>query len=56
VAVERYNDGLPDIMISPEYDINKLYLNKGDFKFRDITDASQCLAGRNKWKTELVMK
>src|SRR5690242_20238158 len=44
------NDGLPDIFFTANMDKNRLYLNKGDFKFEDITDAAG-VGGRKPWDT-----
>lgn len=51
------NDGLPDLMFTGNMKPNKLYLNMGHMKFKDITD-SACpeLAGRpGSWKTGVTM-
>lgn len=51
------NDGLQDLMFTGNMKPNKLYLNLGGLKFRDITnDASPDMEGRSKaWKTGVTM-
>jgi enediyne biosynthesis protein E4 len=49
------NDGLPDIYFtSNNKAANKLYLNKGGFKFEDITDKAG-VAGSSDWCTGVTM-
>ncbi|MFM2224945.1 MAG: hypothetical protein RJA07_1147 [Bacteroidota bacterium] len=48
------NDGLPDIYFSSSFNKNKLYLNKGNFVFKDITDSAK-VAGGLGFKTGITM-
>lgn len=48
------NDGLPDIYFTANLGANKLYLNKGNFQFQDIS-VSAGVEGTNTWSTGVVM-
>lgn len=48
------NDGLADIYLSSNQGTNKLYLNKGDFRFEDITKQAG-VEGKGNWKTGVTM-
>lgn len=48
------NDGLEDIYFVSNQGPNKLYLNKGDLKFEDIT-AKAGVAGTGNWKTGVTI-
>ncbi len=48
------NDRWPDIFFTANIKSNKLYLNKGGFKFEDITRSSKT-SGRKDWKTGVTM-
>jgi hypothetical protein len=48
------NDGLADIYLTSNMEKNKLFLNMGNFTFKDIT-ASSGTAGEHDWSTGVVM-
>ncbi|MDT0675875.1 VCBS repeat-containing protein [Autumnicola musiva] len=55
IAVGDVNkDGLPDVYLSGNSVNNKLFVNKGDFKFEDITVKAN-ITERNGWKTGVTM-
>ncbi len=48
------NDGLEDIYLVSNMQPNKLYLNQGNLKFKDITDKAG-VGGRKGWKSGVTM-
>lgn len=48
------NDGLPDVYLVSNQNSNRLFLNKGNWKFEDITDRAG-VPGKGNWKTGTVM-
>ena len=48
------NDGLSDVYFTANMGENKLFLNKGNFQFEDIT-ASSGTGGKRAWSTGVVM-
>lgn len=48
------NDGLPDIYFTANMQENRLYLNKGNFTFEDITEEAQ-VSGSADWTTGTTM-
>lgn len=48
------NDSLPDIFFTANMKPNKLYLNKGNFQFEDITDKAG-IGKKGKWSTGVSM-
>ena len=55
VAVGDFNnDGLTDVYFTANTSSNKLYLNKGDFKFEDITSIAG-VDGQGKWTSGVAL-
>lgn len=48
------NDGLPDLYFTANMKKNRLYLNKGNFEFEDITDKAG-VGGNKPWATGVMM-
>jgi hypothetical protein len=53
-AGDLNNDGLPDLYFTGNSVENKLYLNKGDWRFEDVTDLTKT-GGRKDWRTGVTM-
>lgn len=47
-------DGLPDVFLTANQLDNRLYLNRGDFWFEDVTKQAR-VAGRKAWSTGVVL-
>lgn len=47
------NDGLADVFLTSNAGVNKLYLNKGNFQFEDISDKAGIIKD-DKWNTGVV--
>ncbi|MEP7373159.1 MAG: VCBS repeat-containing protein [Chitinophagaceae bacterium] len=55
VAIADFNnDGLADIYFTSNLESNKLYLNKGNLSFEDITDKAG-VPGKGNWKTGVTI-
>ena len=49
------NDGLADIYFTANMLSNRLYVNKGDFQFEDITETAGVGGGKEGWSTGVTM-
>ncbi|MFY9242252.1 MAG: VCBS repeat-containing protein [Polaribacter sp.] len=48
------NDGLPDLYFTSNQNQNKLYINKGNLKFEDVTEKAN-VGGASSWNTGTTM-
>ena len=53
-AGDLNGDSLPDLYFTANLESNKLYLNQGDFKFKDVTEAA-AVGGQKGWTTGVTM-
>jgi hypothetical protein len=53
-AGDLNGDGLPEVMLTSNLHGNRLYLNKGHFQFKDITDEAG-VGGKGYWATGVTM-
>jgi enediyne biosynthesis protein E4 len=55
VAISDFNnDGLSDVFLTGNIVPNKLYLNKGDFEFEDVSEAAG-IGATDKWKSSVAV-
>ena len=54
-AGDLNGDGLDDVYFTGNMTYNRLYLNRGDMVFDDITDAAGVAGRKNTWKTGVTM-
>ena len=55
IAVEDFNkDGLPDLFFTGNMVSNRLYLNQGNFKFKDISETAGIRAS-DRWSTGVAI-
>ena len=56
VGVGDFNgDSLPDVVLTSNQDGPTLYLNRGHFRFRDITEASGITTKKGSWTTGVAV-
>lgn len=54
-AGDLNNNGLPDLFFVGNEEPNKLYFNKGDFQFEDVTDQAGVAGDEGAWSTGVTM-
>lgn len=54
-AGDLNNNGLPDLFFVGNEEPNKLYFNRGDFQFEDVTEEAGIAGDRGSWSTGVTM-